>query len=143
MKDNKNIKFLNSIFKTCEMGVVGINDVIDKVKQEDFRGFLQEQKDEYNNIIKETREIFTSYGSEEKELNTMVKKMSEMMSEAKLAGKDDSMVAKMMMEGTNKGIIKINKALNEYDGTDKEIVALSQKLIKTLENNINGLKTYL
>lgn len=143
MKENKNIKFLNSIFKTCEMGVIGINDVIDKVKKEEFRKFLQEQKDEYNNIIKEAREIFTAYGSEEKELNGIVKKMSEMMSEAKLAGKDDSMVAKMMMEGTNKGIIKINKALNEYDGEDKEIVALSQKLIQTLENNINGLKAYL
>lgn len=143
MKENKNTKFLNCIYKTCEMGVVGINDVIDEVKKEEFREFLQSQKDEYNKVLEQAKDIFTKYGQDEKELGKMVKMSSKMMSEMKLIGKDDSMVAKMMIEGTNKGIIKINKALNEYDGEDNEIIELSKQLIKILENNLNELKIYL
>ncbi len=143
MKENKNISFLNSISKTCEMGIVGINDVFDKANKSDLREILQNQKDEYNKILTKTSAILTSYGAQEPELNTMVKMSSKMMSDMKLMGKEDGRIAKMMIEGTNKGIIKMNKGLNENPDADNEIVELAQELITLMEHNIEELKIYL
>lgn len=140
----ENIDFLNSIYKTSEMGIIGINDIIDKVKKEAFRDELDKQRNEYDKIMKKAEKLFNDYGAFEKELGTFVKANSKVMSEMKLmANNSDEKIAKMMMEGTNKGIIKINKGLNENKNNDKEIIELANELITQMEENQNNLKEYL
>jgi len=118
--------------------------IIDKVEKREFREFLMEQREEYNEILKESEHLFDAYGMKEKELGTMTKVNSKVMSEVKLMTNDsDEVVAKMMMEGTNKGIIKINKAINENNVEDEEALKLAQKLIKVMEHNLDELKIYL
>ncbi len=144
MKDNKNIDFLNSIYQIAEMGIIGINDVIDKVKKAEFKKFLEEQRKEYDEIVTESETIFSSYGAKEKELGKMVKMNSKVMSEMKLMkNKEDSEIAKMMSEGTSKGIVKLESAMNTYNESDQEAYELAQKLLDSLKNNIDGLKIYL
>lgn len=144
MKDNKNIEFLNSIYQICEMGVIGINDVIDKVSKSTFRDFLENQRKEYDEIVNESENIFASYGAKEKELGKMVKMNSKIMSEVKLMkNKDDREIAKMMAEGTTKGIEKLEIAMNSYNESDEEAYKLAEKLLASLKNNIEGLKEFL
>lgn len=144
LKNNANIDFLNTIYKTSEMGIVGINDVIDKVKKEKFRDFLGEQREKYNKVLKKAEKLFTSFGMEEKELNTFIKINSKVVSEMKLmTNSSDETIAKMMMEGTNKGVIKINKAKNENKDVDQEVLDLSLELLSIMEHNLEGLKIYL
>lgn len=126
------------------MGIVGINDVFDKVKKEEFRDFLCEQKEEYKKILKKAEELFTSFGMKEKDLGTLVKVNSKVMSEMKLmANNSDEMIAKMMMEGTNKGIIKLNKAINENVDVDEEVKKVGLQLLEIMEHNYEHLKIYL
>ena len=142
--NNKHIDFLNSLYKTCEMGIVGINDVIDKATKEEFRNFLNDQRKEYNKILQKCEKLFADYGQEEKELSKMAKVNSKVMSEMKLmTDKSDNMIAKMMMEGTNKGIIKINKDINENVSADEQIINLANELLEIMENNLEELKIYL
>ncbi len=144
MKENKNITVLNVIYKTSQMGVIGINDIIDKTKQEELRVNLNKQREEYQQIMKSAEELFIEFGTEEKELGNFVKANSKMMSEAKMmTHNSDNMIAKMMMEGTSKGIIKLNKAKNENPDMDKDVKKLSEKLIKIMEHNYEELKIYL
>ncbi len=144
MKENKNIDFLNTIYKIVEMGVIGINDVIDKVEKPEFRTFLESQRQEYDEILNESETIFASYGAKEKEISKMAKMNSKVMSEAKIMkDHEDSTIAKMMAKGTTTGIEKLEKAMNTYNDSDKEAVALAEKLLASLKNNIEGLKEYL
>ncbi len=144
MKENKNIAFLNTIYQIAEMGVIGIDDVFDKVSKAGFREFLEEQKKEYNSILEESEQILASYGAKEKELGKMVKVNSKVMADMKLiVNKEDKVIAKMMVEGTSKGITKIEEAIHTYHEEDQDALELGQKLLKTLENNIDGLKIYL
>lgn len=144
MKDNKNIAFLNSIYQIAQMGVIGINDVIDKVSKAEFRDLLEHQRKEYDEVLNECEVIFTSYGTKEKELGKMVKMNSKMMSEVKLMkNKDDAVIAKMMEEGTTKGIVKLEEARNTYNESDQEAYLLSEKLLGILKENISDVKPYL
>lgn len=144
MKENLETKYLNKLYQGAEMGVVGINSVLDKVHKEEFRKILETQKEEYDTLSKKVVEILKKYGCEEKKLGMMAKKSSEMMSEMKTKIDDsDSQIAKMMMEGSNKGIIEVTKIKNEYQGNDEEIKDLINKFLDTEQHNLDEIKKYL
>ncbi len=144
MKVNNHIEFLNYIYQNAEMGIVGINDIIPKVKDEEFESLLNEQKSDYENICNEAIEILKKYGKEQQELNKMAKISSYMMSMMKtMKDPSTSNLAKMMMEGSNKGIIEITEKINNFKEKDEEIVDLANKLLETEQNNLDNLKKFL
>jgi len=146
MKKNmsEEVEFLNYIYKNAEMGIIGIDNIISKVKDEKFEKLLNNQKEEYNNICKDAESILKKYGKKNEEVGTMAKISTTLMSEMSML-KDDSInnIAKMMVEGTNKGIIEITEKLNAYNNTDAEIVVLANKLKSLEESSIEDLKKYL
>ena len=144
MCENEETKYLNKLYQGAEMGVIGIDSVIDKAHQEEFRDSLLSQKKEYEKIENQIVEILKKYGCEEKGIGKMAKKSSEVMSEMKIKMDDsDSQIAKMMMEWNNKGIIEITKIKNEYNGSDEEIKNLIDEFLKTMEQNLEDMKKYL
>lgn len=138
------VEFLNLIYKNAEMGIIGIENIISKVKEEELEKVLIKEKNEYLNICKEAESILKKYGKKDEEISMMAKISTKVMSEMNLL-KDNSSknIAKMMLEGTNKGIIEITEKLNNYDNTDEEIVNLANKLKVIEESNIEELKKYL
>ncbi len=146
MKKNNidDVEFLQFIYKNAEMGTIGINDVITAASNEKFEKLLNNQKEEYQNICKEAEDILKKYGRNTEENGMMAKMSSKMMSELSLMKDDsDQTIAKMMMEGTNKGVIAVTEKINAYNNNDAEIVVLAGKLKATLEKNIDELKKYL
>lgn len=141
---SEEVEFLNYIYKNAEMGVIGIDDVIGKVSNEKFAKLLKSQREDYDSICTEAEDILKKYGKQNEEVGTMAKMSSKMMSEMKFLKDDsDQTVAKMMMEGTNKGVIEITEKTNAYNNTDAEIVVLANRLKAMLEKNIDDLKKYL
>ena len=138
------VDFLNYIYKNSEMGIIGIDNIIVKVKDEDFENILKNEKLEYENICREAESILKKYGKSNSEVGMMAKVSTKIMSEMSML-KDDSTnsIAKMMIEGTNKGIIELTEHINSYDNTDAEIIVLANKFKDILENNIEELKSYL
>ena len=65
------------------------------------------------------------------------------MAEVMTMGKDDQEIAKLMMEGNQKGVLEITAELNNYDGNDEEILSLARRLLATEEHNREEFKTYL
>lgn len=144
MRENEETEVLNKLYQGAEMGVVGINTVLDKACKEEFRNVLETQKKEYDKISEEIVEILKKYGCEEKKLGSMTKMSSELMSQMKLKmDNSDSQIAKMIMEGNNKGIIEVTKIKNEYQGNDEEIKKLMSRFLDTEEHNLNEMKEYL
>ncbi len=141
---SEEVEFLNYIYKNAEMGVIGIDDIITKVSEEKFIKLLKSEREEYQSICNEAEDILKKYGKQNEEIGLMAKMSSKMMSEMKMI-KDstDNTIAKMMMEGTNKGIIEITEKINAYNIEDAEIVVLANRLKSTLEKNIDELKKYL
>ena len=144
MENVNNIEFMQYMYKNSEMGVIGIDDVIDKVDDESFKKVLSNQRKEYEKFMIKASLYLDKYEAEEKHNNMMAKIGTKMMSEmVNLKDHKTNVVAKMMMDGTNKGITELIEKINAYNGDDKEIELLSLKYQKTLENNIEELKKYL
>lgn len=141
--ESNNIKTLNDIYQTAKMGVQGIMEIEGKVEDESLKKELQKEQEDYQSICDEAIEIFIKYGKKEKDISLMAEMSSKMMSEMKTMIDDSSSnIAKMMMEGTNKGIISMMEKINQTD-IDEEIIELAKKLLKMEQKNIEKLKVYL
>ncbi len=141
---SEEVEFLNYIYKNAEMGIIGIDDVITKSSNEKFTKLLKSQKEDYEEICKEAKDILKKYGKSNEEISMMAKMSTKMMAEMSLMKEEsDQVIAKMMMEGSNKGVIEITEKINAYNNIDAEIVVLANKLKSTLEKNIDELKKYL
>ena len=126
------------------MGIVGIESIEEKIQSRSLAKICLKQKEEYENIKKELLKFCKSYNVEDKELSPMAKISSEMMSNMKLMiDKTDSHIAKMMMEGTNKGLISLEEIKNNYHGKEKKLIDMIEKIIKIEQQNNEDLKIFL
>ncbi len=146
MKKNmsEEVEFLNYIYKNAKMGIIGVDAIISKVSEEKFEKVLKEQRNEYDKVCNEAEDILKKYGKQNEEVGILAKISTNVMSEMSML-KDDSTknIAKLMVEGTNKGIIEITEKINAYNNSDAEIIVLANRLKSILEKNIDELKKYL
>ena len=142
-KQNDNIIFLNLIYQNEQMGLIGIDTVIDKVEDERIAKLISEQRCEYEEFCSDAKKILLKYGAKEEEISALKKLSSKVMSEAMTINKDDKNIVKLMMEGNEKGVIAIQEKLNEYQDKDPEIVELAKRLLATEEHNREEFKEYL
>lgn len=144
MNKINDVEFLQYIYKNSEMGIIGIDDVYDKIEDTNFLKVLDNQRKEYERIMIKASEYLDQYNEEELHNNIMAKIGTKMMSEmVNLKENKTNVVAKMMMDGTNKGITELVEKINAYNNENKDLVILAMNYQKTLENNIEELKKYL
>lgn len=142
-QNNTNIKFLNLIYQNAEMGLIGIDTVIKKVENETIAKIIHEQKREYEEILADAKKILIKYGAKEEEISKLKELSSKAMASVMTMGKSDKEIAKLMMEGNQKGVLEITSELNNYEGDDEEIINLAKRLLVTEEHNREEFKKYL
>ncbi len=146
MKENENIKFLNLIYQNAEMGLLGIDCVLDKVEDKEILKIIKEQRKEYEEFCNDAEAILAKYGDKEEEISAIKKLSSRLMSEMMTINKEDKNIVKLMMEGNEKGVIAIKEKLNMYknrDDIDPEIIKLAERLYATEEHNREEFESYL
>lgn len=140
----KEIEMLNTIYRIVEMGVVGIDDIITKIEDNTFETLVNTEKKEYLSIMSTSIKLLKTYDEEPKKINKVFKTSSYIMSNMKLMNEHkDHLIARMMFEGNNKGVMEIYSKINASIYKNTKITDLANKLLYTMENNINELKKYL
>ena len=135
---------LNEINKGIKMGMDSISNISEKVQDDEFKKDLKYQYDEYNNILNKVGNELTKYDDFPKELNPMQKTMGWINVEfSTIDDKSNSKIAEMMIKGTNMGIIKGRKLLNQNPETDENVKNILSEFVKFQENTVEQLKKYL
>lgn len=141
---DENIEMLNYIYQNANMGVETINQILGEDVEPKIVDTLTQQLNEYEDITGEAEELLEIRGREEKDIGLKDKirtyfsiKMSTM--------KDDSAskIAKMMIQGSNMGIIDITENLNKYDDIEEDIRHLAERLLSLEQRSIEQLKIFL
>ena len=83
------------------------------------------------------------YGAKEEEISKLKELSSKAMANVMTMGKSDKEIAKLMMEGNQKGVLEITAELNQYEDSDDEILDLAHRLLATEEHNREEFKQYL
>ncbi len=144
MIEQDTIKLLRECDAGIKMGVASIEDVIDDVKNEDFKKMLEKSHGHHQKLQDEIQVLLDKYHDDGKEPNPIAKGMSYVKTNLKLAvDPSDSTIADLMTDGCNMGIKSLTKYLNEYEAADETSKKLAKKVIGVEESLAQDMKEYL
>lgn len=144
MIEKDTIKLLRECDAGVKMGVKSIDDVIDHVKNEDFKQLLNECKDEHDKLDSEIQNELNKYKDEGKDPAAMATAMSWIKTNVKLMAEDsDSTVADLITDGCNMGVKSLNRYLNEYKAADEVSKDIAKKLINIEEKLAVTIRKFL
>lgn len=144
MKEKESINVLDELNKGACMGIDAINFIFDKIDNKELKKALNNQCDEYKNIIDKIADVYPEYSRKEPhETSVMNKVMTWYGIEMKtMMDKSDSKAVELLLNGTNMGIIEGRRLLNHKD-TDPYVESLVEEYIKMQERAYDTLKEYL
>ena len=144
MEDRDSIKLLKECDAGSKMAVTSLDDVLEKVENENLKALLSETKSHHEKLGNEIHALLVEYGSEEKEPNAMAKGMSKMKTGMKMTVNDsDETVADLITDGCNMGIKSLYKYLNQYPGANSKVKDLCNRLISIEDQLRKELRQYL
>ncbi len=144
MEDRDSIKLLKECDAGSKMAVTSLDDVLEKVENENLKALLSETKDHHEQLGNEIHKLLIEYGSDEKEPNSMAKGMSKLKTNMKMGMNDsDETVADLITDGCNMGIKSLYKYLNQYPGANSKVKDLCQRLISIEVQLRKELRQYL
>ena len=139
-----NQRVLNDIIKTCQMGVNGINVVMDKTSQPALRQALKVQRREYSDIEQRSKLLAQRKGYRIDQLKPITRRMGAMMSKGQLLlGEPNSKIAGMMIQGNTRGMLLSLKNMRRCNDPDPQVAELAQKLLDTEKNNIVSMEGFV
>ena len=137
-------RVLNDIIKTSQMGINGINVVMDKTKEPALRQALKVQRREYSDIEQQAKLLARRKGYQIDQIKPITRRMGAMMSKAQLmVGDADSKIAGMMIQGNTRGMILSLKNMRRCNLPDSQVAELAQKLLDTEKNNIVSMQGFV
>ena len=135
------VEALNELYKIVTMGIIGIDEVKGHIEDKALAKNMSDAKKKYMVNKMDITNMLKELGEEPTEINIIIKMFNEIYTGIELIKCDDAKIAKMLIEGTNKGIIKVEEILNS--DMDKKVTELAEELLELLEFQIKSWKPYL
>lgn len=144
MKQEDTIRLLQECNAGIKMGVASIDEVINRVENENFRTLLFTEKQTHENLGTETSQILYNYGDSGKEPNPVEKTMSWMKTNVKTAVEPgDRTIADLITDGCNMGVKSLHRYLNQYKDAEQNVKDIANRLIQSERNLTEGAAQYL
>lgn len=142
---SKNTELLQFVHKNAEMGCGTIPKVLEMVEEPELRRTLNRQLEEYSQIAGEAEQAIRLRGGTPQNPGQLSEAMSDLALKAKtMTNQSASHIAEMMIKGSTMGTVQMTKRIHDLkDKGDQEAVELAERLLKTEENNIQQLKSFL
>ncbi|MBQ7363003.1 MAG: hypothetical protein IJW48_00990 [Clostridia bacterium] len=144
MIEQDTIRLLRECDAGIKMGVSGIDDVINYVKSHGFKRKLSDCRSEHMKLSHEIESELHRYEDRGKSPNPLVRGMSKMKTEMKMAMTGgDKTVADLMTDGCNMGVKSLNKYLNKYEAASEVSKDITKRLINLEEKLAVDIRGYL
>ncbi|MBE6700761.1 MAG: hypothetical protein E7582_02590 [Ruminococcaceae bacterium] len=139
----KEIQLLNKIYWGTEIGSKALNALLPKVNNPPLRRAIITQINEYDKINSDAKYQISALGKKAKKnlFSTASAIMESKMNSA--VNSSPSHIAEMIIKGSNMGIINITKELNRATFCSPTTYNLGKKLVKTEEENVTRIKSFL
>ncbi len=144
MIEKDTIRLLRECDAGVKMGISSIEDVMDKVKNEELRTLLLNCKRAHEDLNEELQKKLNSYGDEGKEPGMMAKGMSRMKTEMKMMMEEsDQTVADLMTDGCDMGVKSLSRYLNQYKAAEEDAKNMAKRLISLEEKLAVDIRKFL
>lgn len=128
----------------CKMAINSMQQIQDYVTDEGLAMLIREGTESHEKLEAESTRLLEENGAYEKEPGVMASAMSWLTTEMKmLVKRNDTEIAKIMMDGCNMGIQSIVEKSHMYANASKESKELAERLVKEEEDFMKKLKNFL
>lgn len=135
------IKALYEMYKIVTMGIIGIDEVKGHIEDKTLTKTMSDARKKYMVNKMDITNMLKDISEEPEEINIIIKMFNEIYTGIELIKCDDAKIAKMLTEGTNKGIIKVEEILNS--NVNEKVKTEAEELLDLLEFQIKSWKSYL
>ncbi len=140
----ENLSVMDAIYRNADMGRSSIKNILKKVGNPHLRCELEKQLEYYEESLKSIEKDFEMKNDEPDKLNPIVKAWARIDLEMQTAIEcDSSKIAELMTQGTNMGIIEIEKACNANENMPHDVSTHAKSVINHEKKYIEQLKPYL
>lgn len=144
MEKKDTIDLLKECDAGTKMGVASIDEVLDKIKNENMKQLLNTSKDHHAKLGNEIHSLLLEYNSEEKDPSAMAKGMSWLKTNVKIGMNEcDATIADVMTQGCNMGIKSLYHYLNKYSEANEKVKSICRELADIEEELVTKLRPYL
>lgn len=144
MIEQDTIKLLRECDAGVKMGVDSIEDVIDDVKSDTLRNYLETCKSGHEKLDREIQDLLQCYDDDGKDPNPVAKGMSWIKTNAKMmVDCSDATIAELMTDGCNMGVKSLSRYLNQYKAADEQSKDIARRLISLEERLAIDIRKYL
>lgn len=144
MSNHDTVELLKECNSGVQMAVYSMEEILEDVKNEDFKQILKDSITTHKSLGNRTHELLSEFGEETKEPNPIAKGMSWMKTNAKMMmDKTDNTCADLITDGCNMGIKTLYRYLNEYKAADEKAQKLTEDIIREEETLRQNLRCYL
>ena len=129
--DGDTVKLLKECDSGIKMGISAIDDIIDDVKNNEFRTLLHDSKTQHEKLKDEVNTLLNEHNDEGKDPNPVAKGMSWMKTNMKMAmDKNDNTAADLITDGCNMGVKSLSRYLNQYKSANSQSRNITNRLVQ-------------
>lgn len=144
MVEQDTVRLLRECDAGIKMGVSSIEDVVDRVKDANFRRSLVACKEGHTRLQEEVHSLLEKYRDGGKDPNPLAKSMSHVKISMRLVIRTtDSIIADLMTDGCNMGVKSLHRYLNQYKAADAQSRDITRRLASLEERLAEDIRPYL
>lgn len=143
-KLDREIEFLKELHQAAQMGRDTLEHVNGNIGPGELREAVEKDIFDYSDVCAQITEKLDERGEDPKPVGKVVRKMAGMMIDMKISDDTaDSEVAKMIIDGTTKGVTECTSKLSDYADVDDDIKNVGYKLLWVQQKNIDEMRRFL
>lgn len=143
-KLEREIEFLKQLHQAAQMGRDTLEHVNGNIGPGDLRNAVEKDIFDYSDICAQIKRKLEERDEEAKPIGKLPRMMASMMIDFKI--NDDtpeSEVAKMIIDGTTKGVTECTTKLSDFADVDNDIKNIGYKLLWVEQKNIDEMRRFL
>ncbi len=140
----REIEFLKQLHQAAQMGRDTLEHVNNNIGPGELRNAVEKDIFDYSDVCAQVTKKLEARDCEPKPVGKMARTMASMMIDMKI--KDDTAeneIAKMIIDGTTKGVTECAAKLGEYADVNDDIKNICYKLLWIQQKNIDEMKGFL
>lgn len=142
--DGDTVKLLKECDSGIKMGISAIDDIIDDVKNTDFRTLLHDSKTQHEKLKDEILVLLNEHNDDGKNPNPMAKGMSWVKTNMKMAvDGTDHTAADLITDGCNMGVKSLSRYLNQYKSADSKSRDITSRLVQIEDRLATDVRQFL
>ena len=144
VKTERETEFLKQLHQAAQMGRDTLEHVNNNIGPGELRSAVEKDIFDYSDVCADITRKLDSLGEKPEPVGKLSKLMSSMMIDFKISDDTpESEVAKMIIDGTTKGVTECTSKLADFSDVDNDVKNIGYKLLWVQQKNIDEMRRFL